>query len=331
MRNILSDTSGSFSVAMAVSLVPLLAFSGVAVDYVRAATLRQKLQASVDTAALAGAAANTPDAAGKVLALARDNMQVTLATDRSVSGFSVTGQWLSPTDFETVASASIANSILTAVPGLPKASSVSVRAVARLYQPIVAGAPPRVSQLDPEAGDYNQTAVYCYDPTKRLEASRGRSLTTVIADNGGTTYSFTMPTCPQGATLSYKLRNVRNMRTTPARWNDPLAEQYEYFSDTTLEGYRQTYNFGPYEILETVLCDTLEQCKPRSHGGVLPEGKNRTAQTATAACSPGKFMYYGWEDRPPNYGWTDRDYDDIRVIVECPTITRGARQVFLLR
>jgi hypothetical protein len=29
-------------------------------------------------------------------------------------------------------------------------------------------------------------------------------------------------------------------------------------------------------------------------------------------------MYYGWEDRPPGLGWTDRDYNDIRVVIECP-------------
>ena len=30
-------------------------------------------------------------------------------------------------------------------------------------------------------------------------------------------------------------------------------------------------------------------------------------------------------------GWTDRDYDDIRVIVECPSITKGQKQVRLIK
>jgi hypothetical protein len=34
-------------------------------------------------------------------------------------------------------------------------------------------------------------------------------------------------------------------------------------------------------------------------------------------------MYYGWEDRPPfpNSG-SDKDYDDIRIVVSCPTLVK---------
>jgi hypothetical protein len=53
-------------------------------------------------------------------------------------------------------------------------------------------------------------------------------------------------------------------------------------------------------------------------------------------------MYYGWEDRPPgvagpsgnwtHIAWTDRDFDDIRVIMECPQYDdQGERFVRLIR
>ena len=35
-------------------------------------------------------------------------------------------------------------------------------------------------------------------------------------------------------------------------------------------------------------------------------------------------MYFGWEDRPPGFGSSDRDYDDIRLIVSCPEIIQIA-------
>jgi hypothetical protein len=52
-------------------------------------------------------------------------------------------------------------------------------------------------------------------------------------------------------------------------------------------------------------------------------------------------MYYGWEDRPPglsgtssnwqHIAWTDKDYDDIRIIIKCPTFeTVGERNARLI-
>jgi len=65
---------------------------------------------------------------------------------------------------------------------------------------------------------------------------------------------------------------------------------------------------------------------------VIPEGKNREPQKAKQSCQPGKFMYYGWEDRPPGLGWTDQDYNDIRIIIECPeSVATGEFVVRLIK
>jgi Flp pilus assembly protein TadG len=88
-------------------------------------------------------------------------------------------------------------------------------------------------------------------------------------------------------------------------------------------------------LVETALCTTNVDCRPLSDGGLLPNlgVKNKTKpQTASGACSEGKSMYYGWEDRPPSAGGSDRDYDDIRLVVSCPTLEKvGAKEVRIIR
>jgi hypothetical protein len=210
-----------------------------------------------------------------------------------------------------------------------------------------------VANLDFEAGDYNRIYVYCFNKLRKNDPDMGRRADsmTAISDNGGTNYVYEMPQCDAATeTLSYRLYNVRNMRTTPAKWDGGSAERFNHFSDTELTDATSppagvaaysftrgthtttaglTTNFGLKEkdgLLETKLCNTLAECKPKSQGGILPEGKDRKPNKETKPCAEGKFMYYGWEDRPYYAagapagidGWTDRDYDDIRLIVECP-------------
>jgi hypothetical protein len=92
----------------------------------------------------------------------------------------------------------------------------------------------------------------------------------------------------------------------------------------------ESYNLG-YSLVETVLCNNRNQCRPRSQGGIIREGPGRTPQRANLGCSAGKFFYYGWEDRPPEQGGSDRDYNDIRIVIECPEMTVvGGEQVTLI-
>ncbi len=325
----LPDDRGSIATIFSLSLVPMLAFAGVAIDYGRAVMVRDSMQKSADMAALGAAGSDSADVS-RAISAARADLQGNLAA--SLRGLDVQGKWLSPTDFQVITQGAVPTTILQAVPGMPKEIGVGVEAVARVYQPIVVSAKPKVSQLDPEAADYNRISVYCFNPAKRSDpTTKGRTKFVDIADNAGTKFNYTMPACSPGETVSYKLKNVRNARTSPSKWNDPRVENYSYFTDTTLEGYTQKHNLGGVEILETVLCDNLTVCKPQSQGGVLPSGKNRTPRVETRECAPGKLMYFGWEDRPPGLGWTDRDYDDIRVIVECPSITKGQKQVRLIK
>lgn len=188
-----------------------------------------------------------------------------------------------------------------------------------------------------------------------------------MAKGGGNNereYEYMWPDCTQGSYLSFRLENVRFSRTQPAYWDqgaarnnngDRITGRFDYYTDTFFELGSTTEQyaglFGPpqytngqqkMDILETVLCNSLQECRPVSDGGIIPDHKPRAPQRATGSCEPGKYMYYGWEDRPPgligqsrdwqDIAWTDRDYDDIRIIIKCPTFeTVGERNSRLVQ
>jgi Flp pilus assembly protein TadG len=319
-------SDGGVAVPFTLILIGALMISGGALDYGRAIHMATILQATADSAALNVASADKAmwsDLVGHAHDEADQRSQSVGAEKVTLSG-----NWINTTDFQITASADVPFVLLVAVPGMPSKATVTASAVARTNTVANVSAPPSMAQLDPEAGDYNQIYVYCFDAGRAGDTDKGRSQMTLIADNGDSTYAFSMPTCKENESISYRLRNVR---TNKKKWNDPKAEQYDYYTDTTFDSKgAQVYNTG-YQIVETVLCDDLTECKPKSQGGILPSGKNRTPQTEKQVCEPGKFMYYGWEDRPPGLGWTDTDYDDIRVIVSCPTTVVKARNVRLIR
>jgi hypothetical protein len=178
---------------------------------------------------------------------------------------------------------------------------------------------PEVFNLAPEAADYNEVFAYCFNYTGAGTAASRRSQMTRIARNITPAVTYTWPECAEGDSMSFRLRNVRNSRSQAQNGQRLTGTEYNHYSDTVISEGREVYNFGGRAILETVRCDTLEECRPTNQGGVLPFGRNRTPNVETRLCVPGKFMYFGWEDRPPGLGSTDRDYDDIVFVVRCPT------------
>lgn len=154
-------------------------------------------------------------------------------------------------------------------------------------------------------------------------------------------YTYLMPKCQKGSYLSIRLENVRDSRTSPRRWDDLQASRFDYYTDSEWIPGQPEKHHGlkapsgqKVTILETILCDTLEQCrKTRAEGGKIPPNNStgRTPQMATEECGKDKFMYYGWEDRPPEIAGSDRDYDDIRIVMACPEqVTTGERSVRLI-
>lgn len=214
--------------------------------------------------------------------------------------------------------------------------------------------PPERLLLDNEAWDYNEMYAYCYDNNTK---SRVANTETLIGNNirlgvdkytgenvtyngktikkGATIMNATdiitiskgkinkvasdpiqWPECnKQGQSLSFRMRNIREVKQYPANW--ATASQYNYYTDTVISGGVETFPSLKENMLENVRCDTLDKCDPSKTGSTVPKGKNRTPVKETKPCLPGKYMYFGWEDRPPTSG-SDKDYDDITMVMKCP-------------
>lgn len=330
-----SGDGGNIAILFGVSLPLLFGAAGTAVDYGNMARIRAVERSVADSTALLVASADTPEAAVEGIRLATAQLNTRLSGQSANGGFDVTGQWLDGSNYRVTISTRVRTNFVHLLPGMPREVVVSTAATVNRVAPKYENAPPAVSQLSPEAADYNRIYFYCYssDPKRQKEQDKGRRAVTPIADNGTppTNYDLgAMPTCKENEAPSYMLRNVRDARSTRSRWDEMGRNTYEYYMDVTIDtGTRvQTVNMRGrnvgtgevidtvrYPMLETYLCDSTEKCRSRSDGGILPNRQtNRSPATATGSCSEGKFMYYGWEDRPGG----DRDYDDIRLVVSCP-------------
>lgn len=347
LRDFRRDTGGTIAILFAFSAVPVFGISGGAVDYVRATRDSSQLQAIFDAAAMAAA---RQAQLGKVAVELTATNHVRAHLDSRLAAYPISiSATANGSTIEIKTNGATMQTSFLGIVGINSLNVVARTKAVSTYIETITQNKPVTAQLDPEAGDYNRMYVYCYDDSRRHQADRGRSQMTAIADNAGTAYNFTMPSCKANETFSYRLYNVRNARTQPwlwdtaspgtliannqADWANPWGNNasYNYYSDTRLSGGVPVHQFeNNVPILETVICQNLNQCKQRSQGGILPSGPNRTPQQADQACSPGKYIYFGWEDRPPGYGWTDSDYDDIRVVVECPSTTTTRKTVVRL-
>jgi hypothetical protein len=334
LRALIRDDRGSVAVFVALALPVLLGFAGLAVDVSHHRLVQNRLQTAADAAALAGVQSLGDQVAARADALtfALDNVppgfgDITQAADVEFGVYD-------PADGSFTASAENVNAIRVTARrspergnGVPRflsaffvdaeaevaASAVAARTITSTYSA------PEVINLAPQAADYNEVYAYCFDYAGTGTAASRRSQMTRIARNITPAVTYTWPECPEGQSLSFRLRNVRDSRADAQNGRRLRGTEYNHYSDTRIEESREFYDFAGRSILETVRCDTLEECRPTTQGGVLPFGKNRTPNVETRVCVPGKFMYFGWEDRPPGLGWTDRDYDDILFVVRCPT------------
>ena len=311
-RSFLSDRGGNFAVITALAMVPLCGAMGMALDLSRGLSARNMLQDRADEAALY-VARQGPTAANFALL---QYVTESLPSQSHLQDVKVNARWTAVNDYTVTIEGNLQLSLAQVLPGVADRIPVSAEAVARYKDALREYKPPTTTLLDPEAGDYNRIFAYCFDAEKKKDTrTHGRSQEVAIADNGQSVYENPMPKCSLGETMSFRLYNVRGARGNPWQWDDRTTERYDYYTDTEMKP-EETYNLNGLAMLETVLCPTLEVCKPKDQGGIIPQGRERLPARAKEACSEGKYMYYGWEDRPPGPD-SDEDYDDIRVIVEC--------------
>jgi Flp pilus assembly protein TadG len=381
---LLNDCAGTIGITFGLTSMVVMLIVGGAIDFGRAYAMRSVMQNYSDGAALDGVTMETADAALRLTAttnllppkLGRYNGTETV----------LLANWRTDVEYEVRAKAKFNTSFLRAMSGQLASLNVSTRSVARSHRmKVVAGDPTKID-LSYEAADYNQVWAYCFDPNWSSNGTRtsnegtkfrtltgnlafattvatnenrnGRSDFVLVADNGGSTIAFSMPTCREGETVSYMLFNSRNSRTSPSNWKKnhttcgtALTQTgkscYTWYTDAKPDanGALQHNGTSPHQ-LETVLCSDAN-CTQPLNGGTVPGNnqRNRIPQVAQQ-CEPGKFMYFGWEDRPPrNQGGDgsgapyaagtadpggDRDYDDIRLIVSCPVQQKDELNVRLI-
>lgn len=335
MKLFLQCRQGNFAVVFGIGLIPILGAAGLAVDYSRALNAKNLIQAEGDALALSAVQLGTDGNYAHLVQHFRHATAQRWGDGYWLDNLDLDARWINAGDFQVEVRARVPTTILGALPGYSDAVDVVTVSTARIAEPKWIYKEPEIADLDPEAADYNRIYVYCYNEDEKDDPeTKGRTQMRAMADNAGTSYpEFAMPQCEAGENLSYRLMNVREAREDPHLWDQQTGvERYEFYTDTVYAQGMPKYDLGGFEILETVLCNNLAECKPVSQGGIIPEGTDRIPQRANKPCEPGKYMYYGWEDRPPGLGWTDRDYDDIRLIVECPAMEKvGERSVRLIR
>ena len=326
---------GNVIVTFALTLPLLIGAGGAAVDYGKAVRIRS-IQASIaDATALLGANADSPAAAIEARRLAEAQVTARLATQIVPGSYTISNDWITTSRYRVTISTRMKTSLVYVLRGMPTDITISVATTVQRVDPAYQTAAPSLTQLSPNADDYNQIYFYCYssDPNRQSDPDHGRRNFKPIADNAGGVFSLSATTSCEGKeTPSYMLLNVTNGLKTPSKRTEVGAESYAYFTDTTIDGARvETMNMKGYNavtgasvnlvshpILETVICTSVAQCKSQSQGGILPNAGTHSPATATGSCEEGKFMYFGWEDRPNG----DRDYDDIRLVISCPQLVR---------
>lgn len=365
------DDSGAVAFIFAAMMPAVLGGLALAVDVSLYRISYTRLQAAADSAALAGLQAmakggnakttalsivsgNIPSAYGEVM----KETDIQIGTYSTATGF-VLGGGANANAVRVVAARSPArgNAIPSIFASLFKIAPTEVSVQAIAARPInVFYEPPELTNLDNEAGDFNELYVYCFDSTgtgpvesrrtqMTLMSSNMPSNRNVVTESGGiipvnppAPEDLTWPECNQeGQTLSFRLRNVRHAKSVKQLWADenyetggkrPGRPEHNHYTDTVVVDGKETFPGLNRQIVETVRCDTRDQCDTSKSGHIIPAGRNRTPSLSNTACAPGKFMYFGWEDRPQDMdgakgnwldpAWTDKDFNDIVVVMRCP-------------
>jgi Flp pilus assembly protein TadG len=351
IRKLFRDRRGAVAVSFVVMLPIMLSGMALAIDYSNYRLAQTRLQTAVDAGALSGvAAANTTSTAMVTSAVnmvqwnvPADFGTVTQASDVTVGKYTATGGFVADNSaganavrVVAVRSTARGNAAARIFSMFISDQALTLSATAIAARPTnVFYEPPEVTTLQANAGDFNELYAYCYNP-----ATNTRGPLNLIGNNnrrGGITgmplnanpalniqmpSTSNWPTCTQtGESVSFYLRNYINANGNPSvLWT---TTRNNYYTDTRLtNGVESSTLFGAGKLVETILCPSKEQCTPVESGGPAntmiesSEGRGRTALMETRACEPGKYMYYGWEDRPPPGG--DKDYNDMRMVLRCP-------------
>lgn len=351
LHRLLKDQRGVAAMFFALSVPVILGAVAYAVDFTNYRVTHNRLQTAADAAAIAGVKSlDAPNmTVAQAIQFARLNVpasygDITRQSDVIIgvfdpaTGFSPSSdaREINAVRVRAVRNSTRGNPVRAVLASLWNTADVSLSAEATAARQLnVQYEPAERFMLEPEAWDYNEIWAYCYDRNATGPVANRRSQMTLLGNNlpegtNATRYSNgyitevpanppTWPDCSeQGQALSFRLRNIREAKQYPENFRNGRRQEYNYYTDTIISGGVEHFNLSE-PILETVLCDTEALCDPSKRNSQVPKGKNRTPKVETRPCAPGKYMYFGWEDRPPS-GGSDRDYDDITMLMKCPSV-----------
>jgi len=343
LRALVRDDGGAVAIAVALLLPALIGAGALAVDVSHSRLVQNRLQSAADAAALAAVQSldDQPVAAARAVEYVGLNLpesfgEATRAGDVTFGTYDPADRSFTPsTDDVNAIRVTAARDddhgnavprflarIFGLAPGAVSASAIAARTITTVYDA------PEMRERGLEAWDYNEIFAYCFDYAGSGPAESRRSQMTLISRNVNMNppLTYTWPTCAPGQSISFRLRNVRYTGSTSLRdrierggtftGREPV---HNHYTDTVLDGNREILDLAGLSLVETVRCDSEAECDKRSRGGVVPEGRNRAPNRETRPCVPGKYMYYGWEDRPPEWGSSDADFDDITFVLRCPS------------
>lgn len=348
---LLRDRRGASAMSFVLMLPLMLSGVALATDYSNYRLVQTRLQAAADAAALSAVSdlkASSEEMATKAKGIITDNIPsdygtVTKDSDITVGSYSIKtgfvpgggGAAINAVRVVAVRAESHANAVPRIFSVFLSDEDMTISATAIAARPSnVFYEPPEVKKLDSDAWDFNELYAYCYQyDTNSGSVESRRTQLTLISNNSRPNVDVTTafggyinkpvdkawPNCSaKGQSLSFRLRNIReaNQNNSKIKTNP----EYNYYTDTVITDGKEVRATDKDTILETVLCDTASKCDPAGSDSVIKQlywGTNRNPNIETRACEPGKYMYFGWEDRPPK-GGSDKDYNDITIQMRCP-------------
>lgn len=344
-----SDKQGTVAVTFALIALPVLAIAGVALDHNRAVMTRAALQSIADATALAITQADNDGRAYDVAtivkaAIATSGKGQQIARDNEGRyAVTATGTKVADHTFKVAITGAVPASFVNGVFGKIEvgvaavATGVQNRTVAQIEG----------TNLDPEAWDYNELQIYCYDAVNDMALApldaNGKRMSAFpkVADNTAAGVKAGPANlnvaCGTGEQPSFLLKNIREARQFPQYMTTRTPRLFYTNAVRQTSGlitYQVKFNGATVKTLETMLCNTKAECQPKSKGGILPDNHTnlgRTPAVNTTVCKLGQYVYFGWEDRVPGLPGddSDQDFDDIRAVLSCPAVMQGPFQVRL--
>ncbi len=326
---------GAVAIIFALSSLPVIGAAGAALDYSSATNSKALLQQAVDAAALAGGKHARTD----VRRASTEAERVFRAIASKIGDSAVPVVSVNPALGETTvrAAATVKTSIISVV-GIDRIDIAATATASASGGNVLKAGRIAAQYLDSEAADYNRVIAYCYDHARRTDPDSGRTKFTRLFDNANNVYETIIPECNVNEGISFQFHNVICGRFDSSTWestrmgvllpksgSDGCIEygtRYNYFVDIRYDNsVMNLLTTSGLNIVETKLCSSLSECKSSKQGGIVPAGTNRNPVPENRACTPGKFMYFGFEDHLIGYHPNgDNDYDDISFVIQCPVV-----------